>query len=174
MTGPVPIWAGHPHLRGWITHHPPGAKAWQVDLLHPLPLAGGVVILDGVLLAGRRDVFARVPFDAETFDGFHGYDVDWSYRAAQAGFRIAAAGDLRVIHASGGRYDATWERYAQRFCAKHAVGITPAAAPPFRTVTLNSAQEIGAFYDGLASMAEADLADHPEVAGGVESAGGRS
>ncbi len=153
MTGPLPIWAGHPHLRGWITHAAASAE-WQADLLHPAPVAGAVVVLDGVLLAARRAVFAAVGFDAHTFDGFHGYDVDWSYRAAQAGYTLAAAGDLLLVHASRGRYDDVWQRYAERFCAKHCVGHIDPAPPPYYETAFTSRQQVQSFYGMLLKWAE--------------------
>ena len=54
MTGPTPLWAGHPYLRGWITHHAPDTAEWRVDLLDPQSVAGDVTVLDGVFLAARR------------------------------------------------------------------------------------------------------------------------
>lgn len=155
MTGPVPVWAGHPWVSGWITHHAPDDSIWTVNTLGCQPVAGGIQVLDGVLLAARREVFVDVPFDAEMFDGFHGYDVDWSYRAAMAGWRLAAAGDLRVVHASGGRYDAVWSRYAARLCAKHGVGASAAAESPYFAVNLSSAEETAAFFDGFMQVAAA-------------------
>jgi len=156
MTGPLPIWAGHPHLRGWITHHAPGAAEWLVDLLDPRPVAGDVTVLDGVLLAARREVFASVRFDAVTFDGFHGYDIDWSLRAARAGFRLAAAGDLRLVHASGGRYDDVWQRYAERFCAKHRTGYTDPAPPPYYETSFESRTQVESFFARLMQLAAAE------------------
>jgi tetratricopeptide (TPR) repeat protein len=152
--GPAATWSGHPHLRGWITHRPPGQDEWLAGVLDPQPVAEGIAVLDGVLLAGRREAFAAVPFDAGTFDGFHLYDVDWSCRAALAGFRLAAAADLLVVHASRGRYDEGWRRYAERFCAKHALCTDP---PPrrgaFYEVALASRAEVRAFYARLAELA---------------------
>jgi len=156
MAGPLPIWAGHPHLRGWITHHAPGAAEWLVDLLDPRPVAGDVTVLDGVLLAARREVFASVRFDAVTFDGFHGYDIDWSLRAARAGFRLAAAGDLRLVHASGGRYDDVWQRYAERFCAKHRTGYTDPAPPPYYETSFESRTQVESFFARLMQLAAAE------------------
>lgn len=153
MTGPLPIWAGHPHLRGWITHHAPGSAEWHVDVLDPRPVAGDVKVLDGVLLAGRREVFASVRFDPGTFDGFHCYDIDWSCRAAEAGFRVAAAGDLLVVHASRGRYDNNWQRYAERFCAKHRTGHGEPAPPPFYEIAFDSAAHVRSFYARLSELA---------------------
>ena len=41
----------------------------------------GLQALDGMFFAARRDVLARCAFDEATFDGFHGYDIDFSFRA---------------------------------------------------------------------------------------------
>lgn len=153
MTGPTPLWAGHPYLRGWITHHAPDSDEWHVDLLDPRPVAGDVTVLDGVFLAARRAVFASVRFDAETFDGFHGYDIDWSYRAALAGFRLAAAGDLRIVHASGGGYDENWQRYAERFCTKHRAGWADPASPPYYETIFRSRAEVESFHARLMQLA---------------------
>ena len=153
MTGPLPIWAGHPNLRGWITYHAPDSAEWHVHLLDPQPVAGGVMVLDGVLLVARREVFTSVRFDAVTFDGFHGYDIDWSYRAALAGFRLAAAGDLRLVHASRGRYDDVWQHYAERFCAKHRTGNVDPASPPFYETSFASRTQVESFYVRLMQLA---------------------
>jgi tetratricopeptide (TPR) repeat protein len=151
MEGPALGWSGHPHLRGWITHHAAGDPQWHVDVLHPAPGAGDIAILDGVMIAARREVFAAVPFDARTFDGFHHYDLDWSYRASRAGFRLGVAGDLLVVHASRGNYGgAVWERYANRFCAKHGAGGTEPKPSSFFGATLDTAEQARAFFACLA------------------------
>ena len=43
------------------------------------PLVRNVQALDGLFMAARRSVIERVSFDPVTFDGFHGYDLDFSY-----------------------------------------------------------------------------------------------
>ena len=153
MTGPRATWAGHPNLRGWITHHAPDSAEWRVCLLDPQPVSGDVMVLDGVFLAARREVFTSVRFDAVTFDGFHGYDIDWSYRAALAGFRLAAAGNLWLVHASRGSYDDVWLRYAERFCAKHRTGHADPAPPSFYETSLGSRAQVEAFYVRLMQLA---------------------
>ena len=153
MSGPAWGWSGHPNLRGWITHHAPDTREWFVDIVDPCCVAEDIVVLDGVFLAAKRPVFDAVQFDAETFDGFHLYDVDWSYRAAMAGFRVAVAGDLLLVHESRGSFDPDWQRYAERFCAKHAVGEKPGA--PHRQVfeaALDNADQVRNFFDGLTAM----------------------
>ena len=147
IAGPVPVWAGHPYLRGWIAHQAGPAAPLQAGMLHPDPCAGNVAVLDGVLLAARRAVFQDVPFDERTFDGFHGYDVDWSARAAERRYRLCAAGDLAVVHASRGRYDATWQVYAERFCSKHAIEASEPAPPPYYETTLADPGQVARFFD---------------------------
>ena len=152
-TGPVPVWAGHPWVSGWITHHGSRSPDWTANTLGWQSVTGGMQVLDGVLLAARREVFSAVPFDAQTFDGFHGYDVDWSFRAASAGWSLAAAGDLRIVHASGGNYDAVWSKYAARLCEKHRTGAVPAAPSPYFAVNMKSIEETSALFDGLMHIA---------------------
>jgi len=74
--------------------------------------------MDGVFLAVRRDVLEHLPFDEKRFDGFHLYDVDFTFSANLAGFRLGVANDLYPLHRSGGRYDKVWRGYAKRFLDK--------------------------------------------------------
>jgi tetratricopeptide (TPR) repeat protein len=152
LDGPAIGWAGHPHLRGWITHRAPGSVNWQVDVLDPRPVAGDIVLLDGVLLAGKREAFRAVSFDAENFDGFHLADLDWSYRAAQAGFKLGVAGDLLLVHGSRGNYDARWQRYADRFCRKHDAGRSPPAPSSFFGASLDNPEQVRVFFGFLAEL----------------------
>jgi Glycosyltransferase like family len=69
--GPAVGWSGHPHLRGWITHHSPNEAQWQVDVLDHRAVADNMTVLDGVFMAARREVLRAVPFDAALFDRFH-------------------------------------------------------------------------------------------------------
>jgi len=158
MDGPAIGWSGHPHLRGWITHRPPGEAGWQVDVLSPGPCADGLALLDGVVMATRRAVLRAVPFDAATFDGFHLYDLDWTYRASRAGFRLGVAGELLVVHASRGRYGAQWHRHAERFCNKHAAGGAAAAPSSFFGATLDTVAEVRAFFATLRALGDEAVA----------------
>jgi tetratricopeptide (TPR) repeat protein len=153
MQGPTVGWAGHPHLRGWITHHSWGEREWQVDVLDPRPLATGAVLLDGVFLAAKRRVLNAIPFDAATFDGFHLYDVDWTYRAANAGFHLGVVADLLLVHASRGGFSDDWQRYADRFCAKYRTGSTPPAESSFFGATLDGAAQVTALLGLLRQLA---------------------
>ncbi len=79
----------------------------------------GAQVLDGLFFACRRELAEAIGFDAATFDGWHFYDFDFSYRAWRAGRRTAVCHDLLIEHASQGGYNAEWLRYAQRFREKH-------------------------------------------------------
>jgi len=153
MSGPAWGWSGHPHLRGWITHVVPEGDAWHAEIVDPRPSAGEIQVLDGVLLAARRKVFMEVDFDEKTFEGFHLYDIDWSYRAFRAGYRLAAAGDLQVVHASRGRFGAEWLKYANRFCAKFALErISQMRAGQLVDTTFATLDEVRAFFGILTLM----------------------
>lgn len=152
IAGPTPLWAGHPHLRGWIAHR--SEDGLRPGVLHADPCAPGIAVLDGVLLAARRRVLEGVPFDEQTFDGFHGYDLDWSVRAAHRGYRLAAAGDLGVIHASRGRYDTAWETYAHRFCAKHGIAASEPPSPPYYETSLPTQSAVLQFFERLVALAQ--------------------
>ena len=95
-------------------------------------MIAGVQALDGLFLAARCELFERVAFDAQTFDGFHFYDIDFSLRAHRAGARLAVCQDLLVEHQSRGEFNDTWRRYAARFLEKFPeLGGTPASIVPF-------------------------------------------
>ena len=73
-------------------------------------------------MAARRSIFPPITFDSGTFDGFHLYDLDFSYSAYRAGLKLAVVNDICVMHASGGNYDETWKRYAGKFQEKWFAG----------------------------------------------------
>jgi GT2 family glycosyltransferase len=75
--------------------------------------------LDGVWIAARADVARRIGFDAQTFDGWHGYDTDFTFRCHLAGCRLGVVADIPLIHSGNGKVDAAWLRYAKRFREKH-------------------------------------------------------
>lgn len=116
-TGPAVFWSGPTHAHSWVIHR-------DGDALKPSlgsgygPVVPGAQALDGLLIAGRRAAIEQVGFDATTFDGFHFYDLDFTYRAYRAGLRIGIAQDLLVEHHSRGGFDANWRHYAERFRAK--------------------------------------------------------
>ena len=74
--------------------------------------------LDGVFFGMRREVWETVRFDEASFDGFHIYDIDFTYRAHLAGYRLAVPMDLLLIHFSLGGYDLKWQAGNLKFLRK--------------------------------------------------------
>ncbi|MBI4293405.1 MAG: glycosyltransferase [Betaproteobacteria bacterium] len=122
--------AGWSHLAGQIAI-PEDGGSLIVTAYGCRMSAGGAQALDGVFLACRRELAQRIGFDAATFDGWHGYDFDFSFRAYLGGYRCAVAGDLLLAHESIGSFDRPeWRRYAQRALEKHRGSLPPDAGLP--------------------------------------------
>ena len=108
------------NCRGMIFH---GA---QNDFgIHALIWPGGaaefgqIMVVDGVMLMCHRRTFDRVNgFDSATYQGFHFYDVDTTFRAHQMGLKNYAA-PLPLLHGSLGRYDEAWEKNRAIFAEKY-------------------------------------------------------
>ena len=107
-------WDAREHLSGTVCH---GASACgKPAYFGPVPAA--CELLDGVLLATRRDLLRerQVRFD-EQFD-FHFYDLDFCRSARQAGLRLATW-PIAVTHQSSGRAGSPeWHANYGRYLAK--------------------------------------------------------
>jgi glycosyltransferase involved in cell wall biosynthesis len=148
--------SGDPYLHGVIAY--PVAGAWPSDLFH-LSMWGGIQLtqikgvqaLDGVFIAANRHVVESVRFDEETFDGFHGYDTDFSYCAFLRGFELAVCKDILIAHKSTvGDFEGIYKTYANRFWEKYkdhlpereSDGMTEQANFPY----VNRAQMLKAWF----------------------------
>jgi hypothetical protein len=135
LAGPRWTRAGWPHLHGCVAHRSStaGAPPLYIECFGPPRAAEGVQALDGLFIAARREVCESLPFDEAAFDGFHLYDLDFSYRAWLRGCRLAVGWDLLILHASSGHFDRSWRTYADRFMAKHAERLGAERAPRDQT-----------------------------------------
>jgi GT2 family glycosyltransferase len=97
----------------------------------PGRIVSGIQALDGVFLATHRRVVEKIPFDAETFDGFDHYDLDFTFAAHLAGFKLAVANDIHLLHLSWGKHDEKWPDYNARFNRKYAGRLS--VLPPRRS-----------------------------------------
>ena len=114
--------AGAPYLHGWMAS--PGPDGYTVNVYGVDALVTPALeALDGMFFAAKPEVLERVRFDEATFDGFHGYDIDFTFRAHEAGFRVGTSAAVALIHASAGGFGAEWARYAERFAAKHRAAL---------------------------------------------------
>lgn len=71
-----------------------------------------VVVLDGVFIATRKEVWRAFQFDESKLKGFHGYDIDFSLAVAQK-FKIYVVYDILIEHFSEGNPDKNWILAAQ-------------------------------------------------------------
>jgi Glycosyltransferase like family len=119
--------SGPPYAHGQIIHRPANESALDrarmagfIYLAAGLqqPVIEGIQALDGVFIATHRHVWEKLRYDEGTFDGFHVYDIDFTYRAYLMGYRIAIPLDLLLIHFSTGSYSGAWDKYNVRFLQK--------------------------------------------------------
>ncbi|HEX4053712.1 MAG TPA: glycosyltransferase [Tepidisphaeraceae bacterium] len=136
-------------IRGeWVAAGPPYIFG-QVAQIHPrqgfvvrifgIPgrSAGGIQAMDGLLFAARRSVVEKIRFDAQTFDGFHHYDLDFSFAAHLAGFRLGIANDIHILHGSWGTQDESWRQSARRFHEKYADKLFRMTPRPFTFASIH-------------------------------------
>lgn len=113
--------AGHPYLHGVVAHALPKDRQITLNVFGTptWPVVPGIKVIDGLCMISTREAAEQTGFDATTFDGFHLYDLDFSFSAHKAGFRVGVVCDIPIIHESAGQFDARHKHYADRFVAKH-------------------------------------------------------
>ncbi|MGD0138220.1 MAG: glycosyltransferase [Tepidisphaeraceae bacterium] len=139
-------WAfsGPPYVFGQMAG-PGEAGKVQIRIIGaPFPVIRDIQAIDGVFMAARRSVFPKITFDAATFDGFHLYDLDFSYCAFRAGLRLAVVNDICIYHASGGKFDQTWSHYAEKFYKKWLAGAPRVPQRPYRWSSVTVANRMEA------------------------------
>lgn len=136
LDGPAWFTAGPPHIFGQVLNKIPG----QADLMLtvygvPSALVENIQAFDGFWFAVNRGVLREdaACFDPEICNGFHMYDVDFSYRAWSRGIRVGVATDLSLCHASSGGYsDPKWKPQADRWMAKYGSQLSQHKARGFQ------------------------------------------
>ena len=115
--------SGHPYLHGQVAHvskgKEPGYQLCSYGLGRDNAIVKNIQALDGLFVGVNRSVIDALRFDERRFDGFHLYDLDYTYTAYLLGFRIAIDSRIHLLHHSDGRYDNNWEKYAKRFYQKY-------------------------------------------------------
>ncbi len=119
-------YAGPPYLFGQIAHPTMTGGGYEVDIFSvPRRAIGNIAGLDGVFIAVRRAVLDKVRFDEKTFDAWHLYDLDFTFAAHLAGFRLAVMADIQLIHQSAGNVKGTWKQYMRLFNRKYLNDLYP-------------------------------------------------
>lgn len=125
---------GPPFIHGVVCHKTPDGRL-SVDQFgaEHSTCVGDIQALDGLFFAANRRVVEHLLFDEETFEGFHFYDIDFSYAAYRAGFRLGVCCNIAIIHDSRGMVDQSWENNAYFFLAKYK-NVLPSIKPPSSVV----------------------------------------
>jgi hypothetical protein len=132
LQAPGWIFRGAPHIFGVVAHIHEHTLTLNVYGVKDWPVTGNIQALDGFCLVASREVARTTGFDADTFDGFHHYDLDFSFSAYLSGHRLGVCCDIPVIHHSNGNVDSPqFARYAQGFRQKYAAHLPP--NPPEHT-----------------------------------------
>ncbi|MCF8506718.1 MAG: glycosyltransferase family protein [Caulobacter sp.] len=155
VAGPSWIQPGWLAMRGQVTTPDPSGRlrtdVYGVDG----PVTDGIQATDGLCIACRREVAETLGFDEATFDGFHLYDIDFSYRAFRHGFRLGVVNDIPVIHRSRGRLGPDWMAQAKRFAAKYpdqGFGLH-FGENPLRAVLLDTPDQVARFCHAILDLA---------------------
>lgn len=102
----IPVVSNHINI---FQHFKDKTKPAQhiVETNIPNTIKQQVVALDGVLLCTRKAVFDKFKFDECTFNGFHGYDIDYSLQV-NTQYQVFVIFDLVLHHFSEGTPDSKW------------------------------------------------------------------
>lgn len=112
--------AGQPFVHGLVTYPNADAPGYLVNVYGAETIVvGNICALDGLFFAINRSVIEKIRFDEDNFDGFHMYDMDFTFTAYLSGFKLAVCNDILVIHESNGDFGGRWEHYNALFLEKH-------------------------------------------------------
>lgn len=81
-----------------------------------------VVIIDGVWMCTRKDVFKEFQFDQELLKGFHGYDIDYSLNV-RSKFNVYMTYEVLLEHLSEGNYSEEWLKATLLIHYKHLANL---------------------------------------------------
>ena len=145
LNGPSIGWSGHRHARGWVTHITK-SKKYSVGVNGlSMQHAAGAQALDGVFLAVRGNVARKCQFD-ERAQGFHFYDVEFSYALYKQGYSVAVVSDVRLVHESSGNFDSSWQASAANFLQRHPELNAPQSPSFTFAADLESTKQVTDFY----------------------------
>lgn len=156
LDGPAWFTAGPPHVFGQVLNQMPpvnGQPPFNLSVYGvPSALVENMQVLDGFWMATTLEVAQDYRFDAVLCDGFHLYDIDWSYRAYCRGLNVGVACDLSLMHASSGGYgDPKWRPAADKWMQVYGAGL-PAHQPrgfQFGACVSGDPNELLSVMDGM-------------------------
>jgi hypothetical protein len=103
---PSPVHISDSTYRSQIIQRTNGNE--KIDYFNPLnENISEVVVLDGVWLAARKNIYQQVQFNHNLLKGFHGYDTYFSCRAT-AYCKLAVVYNIVIVHFSLGQFASQW------------------------------------------------------------------
>ena len=110
-------WENPNHMYGQVFHQKDGNR-WLSKYSPKKPLfLDNVVVVDGLFFAVNKEIIKET-FD-ESVEGFHFYDVDFSFRNYIAGVKVGVTSDIDVTHLSIGETNQQWEENRKIFADKY-------------------------------------------------------
>lgn len=98
-----------------IQHSKEGSKH---EYLNPMnEKTSDVLLIDGVFMACRKEIWEKYPFDEINFPKFHFYDLDFSFSVHQQ-YKVKVVYDVLIEHFSKGSYNKEWIQSAEQFTKK--------------------------------------------------------
>jgi hypothetical protein len=110
-------WEDFTKMKG-IVNHDSGGKKWESKYsVSKGNQLDEVVLIDGLFMAFDKKRI-KTKFN-EQVEGFHFYDVDFSFRNFLEGVKVGVMYDIRITHKSVGQTNDQWELNRQKFAETH-------------------------------------------------------
>lgn len=108
-------WEERSTMRGIVNHQKDGKK-WESKYSNNLGTISPVLIVDGLFISFDKKRIKKI-FDTSV-NGFHFYDLDFSFSNFLEGVKIGVTYDIRVTHLSVGQTNDQWQINRQKFVNK--------------------------------------------------------
>lgn len=102
-----------------------------------------VVVLDGIWLCIRRELFNHIAFDRKCFTGYHFYDIDICLQIAKINYQLFCVFDIEIEHFSTGDVNVQWIENALLLQKKWSTVL------PLQVIDLNTTSQLSAEFKTL-------------------------
>ena len=104
-------------------------------------LLSEVAVLDGLFLACKKKIIKEIPFDEESLNGFHLYDMDISLRIGKK-YKVMVSHNLSIEHFSTGNLDINWFKESIQWHKKYSKELPV-------SINLSSIEIKNIYYENL-------------------------
>ena len=139
-----------------VAHRSPGQPDYSVSVYGTeQTVVSGIMALDGLFMAATRRAVQLVRFDEANFDGFHLYDIDFTYSAYLSGLDVAVCNDILVLHFSHGSFGEDRQSYYSNFMRKYdgRLNEIPEKVNRFIPVHFDERHQVIAFHAKMLELA---------------------